>query len=289
MEHPYNKDGYRYILAEPDPHAPFRQEFDESADWAGKPIPGWLYRSLTPNSVLLTLHDRAQQLKVAEDRLAVTGDKGYCMIRASHCKTAAHFYCQPVQSWLILLFFFSTISVVTRGSWYFEATIEELPEGAATRMGWAQEYANLQAPLGFDKFGYSWRSRKGTRFHESMGKSYSPAYGEGDTLGILIVLPENLPNYEYLPNTFKDRVSDRINRIFRMNQNTNEGNFYSIAASGESQKPFILRRSWQGERSITRTENSAWKQNHLLQKWWISRWSLHRYPPWCLLSSHIDL
>lgn len=27
MEHPYNKDGYRYILAEPDPHAPFRQVF----------------------------------------------------------------------------------------------------------------------------------------------------------------------------------------------------------------------------------------------------------------------
>lgn len=86
LEHPFNKDGYRYILAEPDPHAPFRQEFDESSDWAGKPIPGWLYRSLTPNSVLLALHDRAPQLKVAEDRLAVTGDKGYCMIRASHCK-----------------------------------------------------------------------------------------------------------------------------------------------------------------------------------------------------------
>lgn len=24
-EHPFNKDGYRYILAEPDPHAPCRQ------------------------------------------------------------------------------------------------------------------------------------------------------------------------------------------------------------------------------------------------------------------------
>ena len=24
-EHPFNRDGYRYILAEPDPHAPFRQ------------------------------------------------------------------------------------------------------------------------------------------------------------------------------------------------------------------------------------------------------------------------
>lgn len=25
LEHPFNKDGYRYLLAEPDPHAPFRQ------------------------------------------------------------------------------------------------------------------------------------------------------------------------------------------------------------------------------------------------------------------------
>lgn len=27
LEHPFNKDGYRYILAEPDSHAPFRQVF----------------------------------------------------------------------------------------------------------------------------------------------------------------------------------------------------------------------------------------------------------------------
>lgn len=113
LEHPFNKDGYRYILAEPDPHAPFRQvskryyidinsskykrkftklifslhclqEFDESSDWAGKPIPGWLYRALSPSTVLLALHDRAPQLRVSEDRLAVTGEKGYCMIRATH-------------------------------------------------------------------------------------------------------------------------------------------------------------------------------------------------------------
>lgn len=37
--------------------------------------------------------------------------------------------------------------------------MEEMPESSATRLGWAQEYANLQAPLGYDKFGYSWRSR----------------------------------------------------------------------------------------------------------------------------------
>jgi len=58
LDHPFNKDGYRYILTEPDPHAPFRQEFDESSDTGGRPIPGWLHRAQCPNAVLLALHDR---------------------------------------------------------------------------------------------------------------------------------------------------------------------------------------------------------------------------------------
>lgn len=63
---------------------PIFQEFDESNEWSGKPIPGWLYRALCPGGVLLAMHDRAPQLRVAEDRLAATGDKGYCMVRATH-------------------------------------------------------------------------------------------------------------------------------------------------------------------------------------------------------------
>lgn len=95
---------------------------------------------------------------------------------------------------------------VTKGIWYWEATIEEMPEGSATRLGWGQDYANLQAPLGYDKFGYSWRSKKGTRFHESAGKHYSSSYGEGDTLGFLIILPQNVTT-KLVPNTYKDRVN----------------------------------------------------------------------------------
>ncbi|XP_014237244.1 set1/Ash2 histone methyltransferase complex subunit ASH2 isoform X1 [Trichogramma pretiosum] len=178
LEHPWNKDGYRYILAEPDPHAPFRQEFDESSDLAGKPIPGWLYRPLSPSVVLLALHDRASQLKVSEDRLSVTGDKGYCLIRATH--------------------------YVTRGTWYWEATIKDMPDNSATRIGWGQEYSNLQAPLGYDQFGYSWRSRKGTRFHESRGKHYGEGYGENDVLGFLITLPDKYQP-KHLPKAYKDR------------------------------------------------------------------------------------
>lgn len=41
---------------------------------------------MCPGIVLLALHDRAPQLKIAEDRLAVTGEKGYCMVRATHGK-----------------------------------------------------------------------------------------------------------------------------------------------------------------------------------------------------------
>ena len=50
------------------------------------------------------------------------------------------------------------------------------------------------------------RIRKGTRFHECRGKHYSSGYGEGDTLGFLIVLPES-PEINYIPHTYKDRVS----------------------------------------------------------------------------------
>ena len=38
------------------------QDFDEATDMAGKPIPGFLCRVLTPENVLLALHDRASQV-----------------------------------------------------------------------------------------------------------------------------------------------------------------------------------------------------------------------------------
>ena len=79
-----------------------------------------------------------------------------------------------------------------------------MPENSATRIGWCQDYANLQAPVGYDKFGYCWRSRKGTCFHESIGKHFSNGYSEGDVLGFLIILPEH-NSVPRVPKTFKDR------------------------------------------------------------------------------------
>lgn len=179
-EFPYNKDGFKYILAEPDPHATVPEESDDesSSTLKRKPIPGWMYRVKLSPTLLLSLHDRAARLKVTEDRLAVTGERGYGMVRATHS--------------------------VNIGCWYFEISIVEMPEGSATRLGWGRRHSNLQTPLGYDKFGYSWRSRKGTKFTESRGQHYSDAYGEGDTLGFLINLPKE-DQLDYRPKTYKNR------------------------------------------------------------------------------------
>lgn len=68
---------------------------------------------------------------------------------------------------------------------------------------------NLQAPLGYDKFSYSWRSKKGTKFHQSIGKHYSSGYGQGDTLGFFIELPDFTETAKSLPDTYKDKVTAR--------------------------------------------------------------------------------
>lgn len=110
----------------------------------------------------------------------MTGEKGYCLVRGTHA--------------------------VKHGCYYFECTIKEMPGNSACRIGWAQQYANLQAPCGYDRFGYSWRSRKGTIFHNSRGKHFSDGYGVGDTLGFLIVLPKSKERNTMLPPSYKDQA-----------------------------------------------------------------------------------
>jgi Set1/Ash2 histone methyltransferase complex subunit ASH2 len=97
---------------------------------------------------------------------------------------------------------------VSHGAWYYEVTITSMPSNTATRIGWAQHLANLQTPIGTDKFGYSWRSRKGTIFHEASGLHYSNGgYTENDVLGFLIILPETTPPDVMLPRKYKKLVN----------------------------------------------------------------------------------
>ncbi len=49
-------------------------------------------------TVCFSLFTVAPQLKIAENRLTVTGDKGYCMVRATHGKSRVC-QCVPVASY----------------------------------------------------------------------------------------------------------------------------------------------------------------------------------------------
>lgn len=61
---------------------------------------------------LMSFDAAAPQLKISDDRLTVTGEKGYSMVRASHG--------------------------VRKGAWFFEVTVDEMPLETAARLGWSQ-------------------------------------------------------------------------------------------------------------------------------------------------------
>lgn len=84
-----------------------------------------------------------------------------------------------------------------------------MPPNTAARIGWGQYLANLQTPIGTDKFGYSWRSRKGTKFHEASGSHYTDeGYKEGDVVGFLVILPDNTTPNVILPRKYKKLVEE---------------------------------------------------------------------------------
>lgn len=63
------QDGYRYILAEKDPHATLDIEPE---DMAGRPIPPELYRPSLGTDVLLALHDRGMRMNTASSQCLIS-------------------------------------------------------------------------------------------------------------------------------------------------------------------------------------------------------------------------
>uniref|UniRef100_A0A914ES74 B30.2/SPRY domain-containing protein n=1 Tax=Acrobeloides nanus TaxID=290746 RepID=A0A914ES74_9BILA len=191
VDFPFNREGYRYYQVEKDAAVDNRDLFDKEGVGDSKPIPSHVYRIKLPTTVTLSPNDRAHQLRLESDKLTITGFEGYAVARATHS--------------------------VSHGKWYYEVEFyrqsketSSSPE-AHVRIGWAQAYSVLQACLGYTKFSYSWRSHKGTIFHEAKGKHYmnDGGFKEGDILGCLIDLPEldEIPRQEFsqfLPPSYKE-------------------------------------------------------------------------------------
>lgn len=111
---------------------------------------------------------KALQLVLSPDRLSVTGHKGYRTARVSHG--------------------------VHSGTWYCELTPTHLGASGHVRMGWCTHKAEMQAPVGFDVYGYGFRDIEGSKIHNGLREAYAPgggtSFGEGDVIGLLIHLPE---------------------------------------------------------------------------------------------------
>lgn len=121
----------------------------------------------------LSCFDKDAKLKLSTNCLHVDGEKGYRMIRGT--------------------------TGVAEGDCYYEVTINDpivigpkFPE-AHTRLGWSTEKGNVEAPVGFDKYSYSYRDVKGTKFHQSIGATYGEPYGPKDVIGCFIRLRDDQP------------------------------------------------------------------------------------------------
>ncbi|KAJ2769141.1 transcription factor, contains a PHD finger motif [Coemansia nantahalensis] len=141
-----------------------RGKRDKQSEWA---ISMWPDIDNMPGPVHMSREEThaAAQFVIESDRLTVWNDKGYRMAKASHG--------------------------VEQGAWYFEAQVlaPVRPE-FNLRIGWSQISGDLQANCGYDVFSYSYRAKPCTRFHAAIGSPYGEDYGPGDTIGMLIYLPE---------------------------------------------------------------------------------------------------
>jgi len=111
--------------------------------------------------ICLAKENSAPQIKIFTDKLTAQNGRGYRTVRASFG--------------------------VSTGSWYYEVKI--MPHAGNTRIGWSTERGDVQAPVGFDKYGYSYRDKEGTIFHQSRGRTYGQPYAPGDVIGFYISLP----------------------------------------------------------------------------------------------------
>jgi hypothetical protein len=69
-----------------------------------------------------------------------------------------------------------------------------LPGVGNVRIGWCTIQADVEAPIGYDKFGYSVRDKTGELYHEQRLVSFGEVFGVGDTIGCFLHLPSTAEN-----------------------------------------------------------------------------------------------
>lgn len=116
---------------------------------------------IQPVTARLSSHYCAPQLTLL-DGLTVRGEKGYSSVLCTHG--------------------------VSKGEWFYEIKVNQALFSSHVRVGWMTDKGDLQAPVGFDRFGYSFRDSPATVFHRAKGRNYGTTFGPGDVIGCYIKL-----------------------------------------------------------------------------------------------------
>ncbi|KAL7319620.1 transcription factor, contains a PHD finger motif [Mucor circinelloides] len=150
-DHPFNRFGFKYSPCEP----------------SILPLIAYRQAENSLGGCTISIPDKSSYVSVTKDGLTVTTDKGFRMCRAN--------------------------VGVKEGNWFWEARIQNAAgpasEGAHVRIGFARREACLNAPVGYDAYGYAYRDKTGDKMFCSRPEKYGEPFQSGDVIGLYISIP----------------------------------------------------------------------------------------------------
>lgn len=94
--------------------------------------------------------------------------------------------------------------------WYFEVEIVN----GYVRVGLSQILAEVQAPVGFDEYGYALRAHDGMAMHCGVAAACTDPSGPGDRIGVMLYLPQGTvlegPEIFSDPTVLRDQESHHL-------------------------------------------------------------------------------
>lgn len=149
-DQPYNRRGYKY---KPCSHNLL--------------FPANIYSTtdLMPYQVRASYFDRSSGIMLSSDGSMVTTERGWRSARAN--------------------------VGIREGSYYMEFNIVRANEGKShIRFGLSRKEASLEAPVGYDAYGYGLRDIEGMKVHLSRPREFcNELFRSGDVIGVLVTLP----------------------------------------------------------------------------------------------------
>lgn len=174
---PLNKRGFKYKPCRP--NQAFLSNLYSTTDYA-------------PHKVRVSYFDRSSGIACSEDMNGVTTQHGWLSARSN--------------------------VGVREGKWYFEFEIVNANNETGkshVRVGVARKEAALEAPVGFDGYGYGLRDLNGQKVTLSRPKPFmenEEGFKSGDTIGFLIELPSLEQQRKYNEQFAKDLHSTKIRK-----------------------------------------------------------------------------